>query len=48
MCRGSGWTDESGKLIAQHVTGATPALDLAPFRYERPEIADAVEDFGQW
>jgi len=38
----------SGKLIAQHLTGATPALDLAPFRYERPEIADAVEDFGHW
>jgi len=32
----------SGKLIAQHLTGATPALDLAPFRYERPEIADAL------
>jgi glycine/D-amino acid oxidase-like deaminating enzyme len=38
----------SGKLIAQHLTGATPALDLAPFRYERSEIADAVEDFGHW
>ena len=38
----------SGKLIAQHLVGTDPELDLAPFRFERPEIADAVEDFGHW
>jgi glycine/D-amino acid oxidase-like deaminating enzyme len=38
----------SGKLIAQLLTGGTPDLDLAPFRFERPEIAEAVEDFGHW
>lgn len=38
----------SGKLIAQLLTGATLDLDLAPFRFERPEIAEAVEDFGHW
>ena len=38
----------SGKLIAQYVSGATPGMDLSPFRYERPEIAEAVEDFGHW
>jgi glycine/D-amino acid oxidase-like deaminating enzyme len=38
----------SGKLMAQYLSGATPTMDLAPFRYERPEIAEAVEDFGRW
>jgi len=38
----------SGKLIAEYLTGAAPSLDLTPFRYERPEIAEAVEDFGHW
>jgi glycine/D-amino acid oxidase-like deaminating enzyme len=38
----------SGKLIAQRLVGGTPDLDLSPFRFERPEIAEAVEDFGHW
>jgi D-hydroxyproline dehydrogenase subunit beta len=38
----------SGKLIAQYLVGTEPELDLSPFRFERAEIADAVEDFGHW
>lgn len=38
----------SGKLVAQYLAGKAPELDLTPFRYERPEISEALEDFGQW
>jgi D-hydroxyproline dehydrogenase subunit beta len=38
----------SGKLIAQLLTGESTDLDLEPFRFERPEILEAVEDFGHW
>jgi glycine/D-amino acid oxidase-like deaminating enzyme len=38
----------SGQLVAQQLAGRTPDLDLAPFRYERPEIAEALEGFGRW
>jgi glycine/D-amino acid oxidase-like deaminating enzyme len=38
----------SGLLVAQHLTGTTTDLDLTPFRYERPEIAEALEGFGRW
>ncbi len=38
----------SGKLVAQHMTGETPDLDLEPFRYERTAIAEAVEEHRQW
>lgn len=38
----------SGKLVAQRLTGETPDLDLAPFRYERPAIEEAFEEHRQW
>jgi len=38
----------SGKLVAQLLTGEPTDLDLEPFRFERPEITEAVEDFGHW
>ncbi len=38
----------SGKLVAQQLTGETPDLDLAPFRYERPAIEEAFEEHRQW
>ena len=38
----------SGQLLAQFLAGKTPDLDLTPFRYERPEIAEALEGFGRW
>lgn len=38
----------SGKLIAQLITEGSTDLDLEPFRFERPEIAEAVDDFGHW
>jgi glycine/D-amino acid oxidase-like deaminating enzyme len=38
----------SGKLIAQLLAGETTDLGLEPFRFERPEIVEAVEDFGHW
>jgi glycine/D-amino acid oxidase-like deaminating enzyme len=28
----------SGKLLAQLVNGETPAMDLAPFRWDRPSL----------
>lgn len=38
----------SGRLVAQYLGGTKPDLDLTPFRYERPEIAEALEGFGRW
>ena len=38
----------SGRILAQHLAGTQPDLDLTPFRYERPEIAEAIDGFGRW
>lgn len=38
----------SGKLVAQQLTGERPDIDLAPFRYERTAIAEAVEEHRRW
>lgn len=38
----------SGKIVAQHILGETPDLDVTPFRYERQTIVQALEAHRQW
>ncbi len=38
----------SGKIVAQHILGQVPDLDLSLFRYERETITQALEAHRQW